>query len=627
MSLKRKLLITISLMLLSIAVVLGALSLNRMSAQVLDSVAQSNLNYSNSTANMIAHLFKTKRDTISSLGKSIAETSKHDEILNYLKQAKRSVEFDLTYYGMTDGNMYRSSGYNTVKGYDPRKRGWYKLALSEDDVITTEPFIAASTGKLTVTVAQKISGINSGVVGASVNLESINQNILNMEVPGDGYAFIVSNKGTIVSHPDEKLHNKNFSEMNTDFTLAKLNQAVQNKQLVDVEIDNINYLLSAVSIEGIPWKIVLVGQKDVMLKPIDRLFTFIIIATVLLVTLALAVTVALVRYLLVNLENVSDALAEISQGGGDLTQRINITSNDEVGTLAINFNLFVQQLQRMLLDIETSTHELNSQAGTASESASSRSSQAQTQQDEVTLVATAVTEMAMATKEIASNAEQTSLAADNTVGISDSGKMLSFTCKDSITELANQVNKASDIISEVDQNSQKINSIVETIRGIAEQTNLLALNAAIEAARAGDQGRGFAVVADEVRVLSQRTHDSTEEISAMITTFQRTTGAAVETMSSCHTLANTSVNDVTNSTQSFEDIAIAIREISDMSAQIATAAEQQTQVTDEINRNTECIRDVSEEFLNESEAGAQQAMQLKELAKGMNELLNKFKLC
>ncbi len=308
---------------------------------------------------------------------------------------------------------------------------------------------------------------------------------------------------------------------------------------------------------------------------------------------------------------------------GDLTTRIETQFSTDLIT---KVNSYFDNVNQTFVKIEEVTQTLTEQASTTNASANKRSLRSSEQQDEVTLVATAVTEMAYATKEIASNAEQTAEALNNTDEVSDNGRVLATKCKQSISQLAEQVDKAAAIVTELEQSSLQINSIVATIRSIAEQTNLLALNAAIEAARAGDQGRGFAVVADEVRVLSQRTHDSTEEITSMISTFQTATNTAVATMSGCHELASTSVTDATSASQSFEEIAEQIKNISDMATQIATAAEQQTSVTEEINNNTVKINSLSAEFLRESETSAEQSSALEQQALAMNILLKEFTL-
>ena len=523
--------------------------------------------------------------------------------------------------------MYRTTGYNIVAGYDPRKRGWYQQALGENDVTISEPMIGASTGQLAVTVTQKVvvDGEIKGAVGASLNLESINDDILKMDVPGNGFAMLITADGTIISHADSNLRNKPLSSMNTSLRVSDLG-AGKSGDLANIEFEGREHLVSMSPIQNTNWFLIMAGDADVLTAPLRRMTGFMVVVSAVIIVASILAATPLIRFLLVNLLQVSTALEKISEGGGDLTQRIDTKSHDEVGQLAENFNQFVEHLLGIMLKVQGVSSNLSQQSLVASSSAEQRSQQARSQQDEVTLVATAVTQMAAATQEIASNAETTANTSRESVRIGEQGQQISEDCETSIERLAEEVDKATKIIAQLDEHSQQINSIVSTIMGIAEQTNLLALNAAIEAARAGEQGRGFAVVADEVRVLSQRTHASTEEISTMITSIQDTTGTAVNSMNSCHQLAQDSVANAVSATQSFSDIAEAVRKISDMATQIATAAEEQTSVTDEINRNTETIRCVSEEFLSESEDAAKQASDLENLSQQLTEQLNQFKL-
>jgi len=307
---------------------------------------------------------------------------------------------------------------------------------------------------------------------------------------------------------------------------------------------------------------------------------------------------------------------------GDLSSKID---NEGVDSLLVaHVNSFLQRLHNIFSQIDQVTDTLTSQANDTSSLAKTRVSQASSQQSEVLQVATAVSEMAISTQQIAGNAEQTALASTESVQTSENGGKLANTCQQSITELSKQVTQASEIISELDRNGQQISSIVQTIKGIAEQTNLLALNAAIEAARAGEQGRGFAVVADEIRVLSQRTHSSTEEITTMISVLEVSTASAVQTMGGCHELASTSVDDAHKAAQSFDEITGAVKNISNMATQIATAAEEQTSVTEEINRNTLSISDVSKLFLKGAEKGISEATLLQDQARKIGVLMEGF---
>ncbi|WP_157729708.1 methyl-accepting chemotaxis protein [Bacterioplanes sanyensis] len=252
------------------------------------------------------------------------------------------------------------------------------------------------------------------------------------------------------------------------------------------------------------------------------------------------------------------------------------------------------------------------------------STDASNQRSQTEYVANSISQMRMATDDIAKNAEATAAEVANTVAISDRGKELSSSTQSSLEQLISEVKTATEAIDKLEDNSAKVSNIISVIRSISEQTNLLALNAAIEAARAGEQGRGFAVVADEVRVLSQKTHDSTEEISSVIETFQVNTDAAVACMKRCMDLSDQTSQNSLSASDNFASLANGIRDISDMASQIATAAEQQSNLGAEISDSSQSIRDVTERFMSESMKSQEQSQELQELSAKLNDILKRF---
>lgn len=323
------------------------------------------------------------------------------------------------------------------------------------------------------------------------------------------------------------------------------------------------------------------------------------------------------------LESNSVAMAIEKAAEGDLSVRAEAYGDDE---LVLKVNGFLERLHDFIGTVSRTSKTLNSEACNTADAANDSHKQAHLQENQISMLATSMEEMSSTTHDIAQSAEQAANTIKQASEVCDEGQGLSQGFKQSIGNLAERVSVAAENIAELDKSSAQIHSIVATIRGISEQTNLLALNAAIEAARAGEQGRGFAVVADEVRVLSQATHGSTEEITAMIDAFQSSTNIAVKNMQECSDLTSNSVSDSATVADSFEQVANSIKSIKDMATQIASAAEEQTVGAQEINQNTVSIKSVAESFLAGAESGTTQSEKLRELAKNIEQLLLQYRL-
>ncbi len=291
------------------------------------------------------------------------------------------------------------------------------------------------------------------------------------------------------------------------------------------------------------------------------------------------------------LRRAARGMDDIANGEGDLTQRLAARGNDEVTAMARGFNAFAARIQELVQQVRHSTDQLALSADDLSRVTTQTRDGVQRQKVEIDQVATAMTEMAATVQEVANHAITAAEAAREATGEADAGKRVVEENIQSIQALANEVQIASGVINQLAADSEAIGGVLDVIRGIAEQTNLLALNAAIEAARAGEQGRGFAVVADEVRTLAQRTQTSTQEIQAMIEKVQNGARNAVVAMDTGCQQAATSVSKAGEAGSSLNAINNAISAINDMNMHIASAAEEQSSVAEEINRNIVNIGD------------------------------------
>ncbi|HEH9408540.1 TPA: methyl-accepting chemotaxis protein [Aeromonas salmonicida] len=618
LSLKQKILLSVVIALSLVILLLSWQSYTSQKSLLLQGSQEQVQRLGSQQAASVSDWLSARRDVIQALGNKASA-----EPLNALQQAQVSGRFQLTYFGEGNGKMNDSDPSINRSGYDPRSRGWYQEAMSKGGLIVTKPYLDVAYNIMVVTLAQPAQG---GVVGGDLSIASLVEDITKMKLPADGFAIMMHKDGTVIAYKDAAKAMKPATEIDNDLTNALIDQSKAGNTLIPAYFDSEgrDKLLMAVDIPDTDWELVLVLDKATLEAPLSSLLmTQLGLALLVLVGSILAIS-WLVSLLLGPLTKVSQALARIADGNGDLTQRIKIDANDEVGQLANSFNRFVGSQHQLIANIRKLANELNADAERSLVTNQASVDELQRQQQEVTMVATAVTEMASATMEIAGNAENTAAAAQQSAQSSEQGKMLVNQTRQSINGLADEVGQATAVIGELSRHAQAISGILSTIQGIAEQTNLLALNAAIEAARAGEQGRGFAVVADEVRVLSRRTQDSTQEIQSTIETLQQTTARAVSLMQTSQGLADNSVKDADAAAAALEEITQAVSLISDMAGQIATAAEEQTQVTGEITQNTTAIKDVSDEITAAAMRDLDQAHRLKGRATDLNQQVSTF---
>ncbi|HEY0285541.1 MAG TPA: methyl-accepting chemotaxis protein [Pseudomonas sp.] len=347
---------------------------------------------------------------------------------------------------------------------------------------------------------------------------------------------------------------------------------------------------------------------------------------VLALTLAmLAASQLLIRFLLSHLNTLKAVMLHVEQSG-DLSARVPLQSEDEVGQMAKAFNAMQAGYQRVVSTVVQSAAQLDQGAVQLAQGMNAVRQGMLGQQSETDQVATAINQMTTTVHHIAQHASATrdqSQAADSLAG---NGKDVVDRVRVSIAGLSSGVQQTAEMIQQLAQDSQKINGVVNVIHSIAEQTNLLALNAAIEAARAGDMGRGFAVVADEVRNLAKRVQTSTDEITAMVSALQAGTRDAVDFMQESAFKADDCVKSAHEASEALEAITGAVAQMRESNTQIAVAAQQQSQVAEEMNRAVVSIRDVTERTVRQTVDSATTSEELASLAGALNTAIGQLKL-
>ncbi|WP_284452016.1 methyl-accepting chemotaxis protein [Methylophaga thalassica] len=364
--------------------------------------------------------------------------------------------------------------------------------------------------------------------------------------------------------------------------------------------------------------------KNVQNVQRSSLFSLIAMAVASLI-IGIFISKIIISNIVTPIKGVMAVLTAMAQDN-DLTKRMNFDSADEVGAMGKTFNRFVEKLQSLVISITQASEQLSTAAEETSVVSISTNKNIAKQKNETVHVASAITEMTATVQEVAISAEKASEAAIKGDKDSESGRKVVEEIVASINNLAAEINTSTSVIKTLKSDSENIGTVLDVIKSIAEQTNLLALNAAIEAARAGDQGRGFAVVADEVRSLAQKTQDSTKEIEDLILTLQQGSDNAVNSMALNQNSIEGLVSKAVDATNSLKEITNSVSSITEMNTLIATAAEQQSHVVNEINSNVHNIQQVSENTAEGSEQVSQASQEIAQLSEKLTSMVRQFKV-
>lgn len=510
------------------------------------------------------------------------------------------------------------------ENYDPTTRPWYIDAKKSKEVTVTNAYQDFSTNEYVISVARSF---NNGVVLADIPLHMLNvaverianDKILSVIFQEDGLVLastskIVKVSDNIQSYPSLKGLYKETILGNGEKMKYTLDGIDKFAFSVPIKLGNKTlYIMAAIS------------EADLFEAPIQARNTS-IFSTIVLMLISFGIMTVIIRIVYQPILKLKETVHSLSSGDGDLTQRIDVHSNDDLGDIAKGINIFIASLQSMMKEIDGATQHLNQNVVELKKQSEVNTAILQNHISETDQIVTAIEEMNAAASEVAASASSAAKLTTEATETGEKSKSLVDEAQNIINSLVEDVNTNESKVQGMSEEVTNIKLVLEVIGGIADQTNLLALNAAIEAARAGEQGRGFAVVADEVRQLASRTQGSTSEIEIVIGELTLTSQDVAHGMSTtretCIGTANQAQTVVTNLDYLLKNIL----EIRDVNAQIATAAEEQNSVTHEVSRNMSSISDIVKELEEIDGITVERTENIATVNDQLSSIVNKFKL-
>ncbi|HBC3417721.1 TPA: methyl-accepting chemotaxis protein [Vibrio parahaemolyticus] len=509
-------------------------------------------------------------------------------------------------------------GWDAGPDYDPRQRPWFIAAKNKGDLVVTDPYVDASSKNVIISVGTPVKQNGQFLAGMFYDLEltTLSDLVNQVNLFDAGYLFLVTDDGTTIAHPQSKY---NGEKLNSYLPQVDLNKATQH-----IEVDNNPYMVSLTHIPSENWYVGAIIDETAAYSVVGELRNSAIIYSIIAVLASVIALTLLIRTLMRPLDTLNTAIKDVASGKGDLTQRLETDTDQEFSELAKNFNTFMENLQQQIIESKSISDQILTGTQITAEGARDSAGAIQTQLQELEQLATAMHEMSVTATEVANNAQGAASAAKEADQATIEGSSVVSESTQTINMLSDSIDLAVEEVQVLESATANIETILKVVNDIADQTNLLALNAAIEAARAGESGRGFAVVADEVRTLAQRTQESTTEIRSMIEQLQSGASSVASAMHQSKGSAVEAVEKADLANDALQRIRDAIQRISDMNLQIASAAEEQSLVAEEINNNTVNIKDLSTQVADSANRTNEAMQSQHDNVRKQDEILNRF---
>ncbi len=582
-------------------------------------------------ADKVETWFQSKAKLIDELSNNYVNGSFQDNFVGIAKLAKTAGDVSAIYIGFDDGRAYSTSvgdawvdGVAKLELYDPTKRPWYSQAKASNVLDITEVYPDATTGNDVVSI---IKVMNDGVALADIELTILGDTVKGIDQPG-AISVITDEKGNVLASTSKVVvvgtpfRNAGMADLERE--MLSQDEMMQDYTLNGV--DKIAFTKSIQLVNGKKWYLFVGIDKSVAYASLGTALNQAVLSSIVMIVIGIAVLLLVLQALYRPILLLKEMVHDLSKGNGDLTSRLPVKNNDDLGLISENINLFIEKLQRLMLDVSQSSNEIDDSIQKLRNEVDSNGTILNAHMIETDQIVSAIEEMSVTAKDVAQNSNDTAAFTQTTNAQASKSKESVGEATAIVARLVNEVENTSNSISEIERNTSDINNVLKVIGDIADQTNLLALNAAIEAARAGEYGRGFAVVADEVRALAAKTQDSTTEIEQTLLQLREGSSSAISTMgstkSTCLEVAQ-STEIVASDLGSIND---SVSQINDLNLQIATAAEEQSCVSDEIARNMTAISDMANELVVNGNNSLDQTIELANANVNLKALVAQFKL-
>ena len=521
-------------------------------------------------------------------------------------------------------NYYDQSWY---KGGLASPRGQCAWAAAYQDDASQEP-------RTNCAMAIQRDGVPYGVATIDVTLGFFNDLVASKEKDIGGQMLIVEGDGKIISNStriSSPVVLKNISELTgtsafaaqVSKALAQRDQALQRSEFDNQGVASTFYMRP---IAGTPWFLATALPTALITAQRDDVLGTLALLQIPMVLLLVLLAVYAIRQLVQRMKSLKTNIDALSTGDADLTRRITIRAEDELGAIGHSVNRFIVYLQNMIGEVTQATGAMSSSLEQLQRTSAHTNQILVRHASETDQTVTAITEMSSTADTVAQNAAETAAFTQRANEHADRSRVVVGEASNSVSALIGEVSSATHSVENMRQDAARITETLGVIGAIAGQTNLLALNAAIEAARAGEQGRGFAVVADEVRALAARTQASTSQINEMLTRLTAGVSSSVAAMENTQASCQSAADATARVNTGLDEMAGSVSHINNLSTQIATAAEQQSAVTEEINRSMVQIRQMVEELVQSGHATETNTQSLLDANGRVIALMGRFKV-